>query len=91
MTANFEVITLSVPAHWLSPIVYGDTSTLDEQEQRAFDKWAKDLFEDVGHGKPLHVGAVGDEEYFARYHDAADYGVMACMCHDVELVLEAAL
>lgn len=82
-----EVITLSLPCHWLAPALYGDTEALDAQETRAFTKWVRDTKDDLGHGKPTHIGRVHDAPYFARYHDAAEYGVLPCMCVDVDLLV----
>jgi len=86
----FETLTLSLPAHWIVPVLYGDLSPLDEAEATAFSRWLADTVEDVGHGKVPHIGTINDQAYFARYHDAAEYGVLACDCYDVELVLEKA-
>ena len=83
-----ETITLSLPAHWIVPVLYGDLSPLDEAEATAFSRWLADTVEDVGHGKVPHIGTINDQAYFARYHDAAEYGVLACDCYDVELLCE---
>jgi hypothetical protein len=85
---RFETITLSLPAHWIVPVLYGDLSPLDEAEATAFSRWLADTVEDVGHGKVPHIGTINDQAYFARYHDAAEYGVLACDCYDVELLCE---
>lgn len=90
MTTKFETITLSLPAHWLCPILYGDTTGLDDAEDRAFTRWLADTIRDVGHGTMPLVGTIDDDPYFARYHDAAEYGVLACDCYDVDLLVEAA-
>lgn len=84
----FESITLSLPAHWVVPVLYGDLSPLDEVEACAFEKWLADTIEDVGHGKVPVIGDIKDQAYFARYHDAAEYGVLPCDCYDVELLVE---
>lgn len=84
----FTTLTLSLPAHWLCPILYGDLSPLDEAEAAAFSRWMQDTQEDVGHGKPVLVGTIHDQAYFARYHDAAEYGVLPCECYDVDLLVE---
>lgn len=84
----FESITLSLPAHWLSVILYGDVTSLTADEVRPFTRWLHDTIEDIGHGHDLFVGKIKDETYFARYHDAAEYGVLACDCYDVELLVE---
>lgn len=85
MATNFETITLSLPAHWLCPVLYGDTTGLDDKEERAFARWLDDIIRDVGHGTLPMIGTINDNPYFARYHDAADYGVLACDCYDVTL------
>lgn len=84
----FEPITLSLPAHWIVPVLYGDTSALSRSEAVSFSKWLQDTIEDVGHGKMPMIGRIEDQTYFARYHDAAEYGVLACDCYDVELLVE---
>jgi hypothetical protein len=48
-----------------------------------------DTIEEIGHGHDLFVGTIDDNPYFARYHDAAEYGVLACDCYDVELLVPA--
>jgi hypothetical protein len=43
--------------------------------------------ENIGHGQVPLIGTIKDETYFARYHDAAEYGVLACDCYDVEMLV----
>jgi hypothetical protein len=69
-------------------ILYGDPDNLELHDALAFQRWLKDTREDLGHGKDMHIGAVKDQPYFARYHDAAEYGVLPCMCVDVDLLCE---
>lgn len=88
-TPRFETLTLSLPAHWIAPVLYGDLSPLDEVEAAAFSRWLDDTIEELGHGKVPMIGTIHDEAYFARYHDAAEYGVLACDCYDVDLLVEA--
>lgn len=87
--ATREVITLSLPAHWLCAILYGDVTSFSCGEQANFFRWLRDTQHDLGHGKPITVGTINTNEYFARYHDAAEYGVLPCMCVDVDLICEA--
>lgn len=87
--ATREIITLSLPAHWLSAILYGDHSSLTSDELDAFVRWLHDTIEELGHGCDVQVGNIKDAPYFARYHDAAEYGVLPCMCVDVDLICEA--
>lgn len=79
---TFDTLTLAVPAHWLPAIVNGDTTNLDDTEDAAVGRWLCDTLRDLGE---FHVGDISPESHFARYHDAAEYGVLACDCHDVTL------
>jgi hypothetical protein len=85
-----ESLTLSLPAHWIAPVLYGDTSDLNETETDAFRRWLVDTIKDVGHGAVPLIGCINDNTYFARYHDAAEYGVLACDCLDVEMLVPVA-
>ena len=87
--ARRETLTLSLPSHWLPAILYGDTTSLAPCEARAFVRWLHDTLEELGHGGDVLIGKINDNRYFARYHDAAEYGVLPCMCVDVELICEA--
>jgi hypothetical protein len=86
MTPAFDTLTLALPAHWLPVLVNDDPSGLDDTEYAAYRRWLADTWADCG---AFHVGYVPDDTFFARYHDAADYGVLACNCVDVELVFRA--
>ena len=89
---TFDTLTLSLPAHWLPVIFNGDPSGFGADapaaaEYAALCRWEDDTLREFG---PVAYGLPGDAEpYFARYHDAAEYGVQACMCYDVTLVFEA--
>lgn len=85
-----ETITLSLPAHWLTALLYGDTTPLDDRETAAFWRWCEDTVREVGHGFTPQIGTIHDDPYFARWHDAVDYGVLACDCVDVDLLIPAA-
>ncbi len=79
---TFDTLTLAIPAHWLSGLVNGDTSGLDDTDDAALGLWICDTMRELGE---FHVGHISDEAHFARYHDAVEYGVLACDCHDVTL------
>jgi len=82
MTLHPEPLTLALPAHWLPAIVNDDTTGLDDTETAAFSRWLYDTTIEFGYP---YVSDVASDAHFARYHDAAEYGVLACMCHDVDL------
>ncbi len=83
-----ETLTLSLPCHWLAPVLYGETESLSNSEQHSFKLFLRDIREDLGHGKPVHIGAIRDQPYFSQLHDAADYGVLPCECVDVDVIVE---
>lgn len=83
---RFEPLTLSLPSHWLLALEYDDTSCMSRTETEAFARWRRDTINDLGTW--WHT-SIGEDEFFARYHDATEYGVPACMCHDVTLMLRA--
>jgi len=82
-----QTLTLSVPTHFLVPMIFGDVDALDATDRRAFNRLLNELNDDLGHGKPVHVGTITDQPYFSRHHDASDYGVLACMCVDVDIIV----
>ena len=81
-----DTLELTIPAHWICPIIYGDTTGMDDTEERAFDRWLDDHVREFG---PITRGDVVEEPHFVRYHDAAEYGVLACDCHDVTFMIPA--
>ena len=45
----------------------------------------------MGHGKLPVIGRIKDQTYFARYHDAAEYGVMERFSHKMSLAPTASI
>jgi hypothetical protein len=79
---TLDTLTLALPAHWLPALINDDTSGLDTAEAAAFSRWLYDTTLDLGY--PLVCDVDTDAgPHFARYHDAAEYGVKACNCYDV--------
>jgi hypothetical protein len=84
----FTFITLSVPTHFLVPMLYGDLSALGAEDILSYEQMHREILFDIGHGKPVHIGKVKDQPYFTCWHDASDYGVLPCMCVDVDIVVQ---
>ena len=83
---KFDSLTLALPAHWLPVLFNSDSSGLDDTEYAALCRWEADMLQEFG---PLTYALPGDAEpHFARYHDAAEYGVLACDCYDVTIMFE---
>ena len=83
-----QTLTLSVPTHFLVPMLYGDLTALDVDDILSYEQLHREILFDLGHGKPVHIGTVKDQACFSRWHDASDYGVLPCMCVDVDIIVQ---
>jgi len=80
---TFDSLTLALPAHWLPALINGDSSHLTDEEYAQLARWELDMLHEFG---PLMFELPEDTTPgFARYHDAAEYGVLACDCYDVSV------
>lgn len=74
---SIQLEQYELPAHWACALMYGDESGLDQEDIDALDKF-------VGAGLmehySFHCVDVTDDQFFVKYHDAAQYGVLACDC-----------
>ena len=70
-----------LPEFWLPALVNGDTTGLDEEDERALDAFLADLPADA-----YCVGTDDSEASFCTRHDATRYGVLACNCVDVRFM-----
>lgn len=65
--------TYDLPAHWVGAIFYGEIDDFTEEEEEQFTRFI--------HGEELPDPIdVTDSPQFMTYHDARDYGVLACDC-----------
>lgn len=76
--SKFEATVLTVPDHWLSPLVNGDLTGLDDKEEKQFNAFCS---EELSNG--WHVASYENEGSFMKYHDAEPYGVLACNAVEV--------
>jgi len=66
----------TLPVHWASAMVNGDTSGFDDREQAQYDAFCRDMDKQY---LVWHCVDVFDESTnFLRFHDAHTYGVLAC-------------
>ena len=64
---KIETIELTLPDHYASPLINGDNSGLEDEEEENFMQfWANEL-----HG--LNCVDVKDDSSFVKYHDARPY------------------
>lgn len=79
--SRFEAKTLTVPSHWLSAIVNGDESGLDDSRDCSA---CKALIRDEIDG--WTVAGTAEDESFSAFHDATFYGVLACDTTEILLM-----
>jgi hypothetical protein len=60
-----KTISLDLPSHWACPLINGDESGLEDEEQGQLDAWLKD-------NPLLSCVDVSEETFFSKYHDAAE-------------------
>ena len=70
-----ETIDFILPDHWACALINSDESGMDESESEALDAFVDFMVKKYG---SCHCMDVADDSNFVRYHDAADFGVLAC-------------
>jgi hypothetical protein len=71
-----DTLELKLPTHWACALINGDESGLDDNDQKCFDRFVDWIMKEYGSCWCLDVS--NDEGDFRRYHDATDFGVLAC-------------
>jgi len=76
--SRHEAKVLTVPDHWLSALVNGDLTGLDDKEERQLESFCSEELSDG-----WHVASYENEGSFMKCHDAEPYGVLACNAVEV--------
>ena len=71
-----QTIEMDLPSHWACALINGDESGIDDDEQASLDAFTDYMVKQYGRCDCLDVNCEGED--FMRYHDAADFGVLAC-------------
>lgn len=69
---TLEIIESTAPSHWASAVINGDYSGMEDSDIAQCDGW----LDWVDCGAPVSC----DDAGFMRYHDAAQFGVLASDC-----------
>lgn len=70
--SKFEEYTATLPAHWASALINGDTSGMSDDEELNFNSFIRCFPE---YAEPV---SCSDHAELTKYHDAP--GVLACDC-----------
>lgn len=64
-----ELIELTLPSHWASPLINGDLTGLTDEDCESFEEFCDDKLQG------LHCLDVKDDSDFLKYHDARQYAL----------------
>ena len=67
-TSN-ELMELTLPDHWASPLINGDETGLSDEEYESFNEFCDNELQG------LHCLDVKDDSTFVKYHDAMQYAL----------------
>lgn len=81
-----NLLQLALPCHWTSNLAYGFAPTDDPTDDAAYQAWATSMSREFPGYKLVEVQT---NQFFARYHDASEHGVLPCMCYDVLFFIPA--
>ena len=70
-----KTVTYDLPVHWAQALFYGDMDGFEDEDQKAIEKFTNYMV--LQHGE-CNAMDVSEDCWFAKYHDAADFGVLAC-------------
>ena len=73
-----ETITLELPDHWATALFYDDTSGFEYEDEMQFQEFCQWALENYGTSEPVEME---EEGHFMTYHDAKQFGVLACNVH----------
>lgn len=65
-----------LPAHWASALINSDSSGLDDDDTAALDLFENWMVSQYNQCWPL---SCDNDPQFERWHDAAQFGVLACV------------
>ena len=69
---------LCLPDHWACPLIYGDCSGLTDQDEKELNNFVEYWKNDLDFST-ANISS-NQESQFTTYHDAHDFGVLACGC-----------
>lgn len=72
---NIETVEFTLPDFWAPSLINGDDTGMEEEDIHALEEFLAYCRE-----QGLSCGSCSDEAEFTHYHDAREYGVLACDC-----------
>ena len=79
--ANMRTVTLTLPQHWMTALFNSDLSGYDDDEIDQLELFSRYMLKTYGTASPL--GYDPDSDNFMTWHDAREFGVLACSVYEV--------
>lgn len=70
-----KTVTYDLPMHWATALFYGEMDGFEDEDLQAIEKFTEYMVSKHGECNAMDVS---EDYWFAKYHDAADFGVLAC-------------
>ena len=70
-----QTVQYTLPSHWASAFINGDDSGYEQEDLDAIDRFCEYVKEQ--HDCCFCID-VEEDYYFTSFHDATDFGVLAC-------------
>ena len=74
-----KTITLNLPNFWATALFNDDTSGLEYEDEKPFQEFCEWMVKNYGTSEPV---SMLEDPHFMRYHDASQFGVLACDVHE---------
>jgi|TARA_R100000081_G_scaffold16563_1_gene6831 superoxide dismutase len=74
-----KTITLRLPDFWATALFNDDTSGFEYEDEKPFQEFCEWMVKNYGTSEPV---AMLEDPHFMKYHDASQFGVLACDVHE---------
>ena len=75
-----QILELDLPDFWATTLVNGDKSHFNDEDEKAFEAFTDDMMNKYGACWCINCSDEENGPGFLKYHDAKQYGVLACNC-----------
>jgi len=79
-----ETITLNLPDFWATALFYDDVSGFEYEDEKQFQEFCQWMQKHYGTSEPVDMD---EEPSFLKYHDATQFGVLACNVHEYTFIV----
>ena len=79
-----ETITLNLPDFWATALFYDDVSGFEYEDEKPFQEFCQWMQKHYGTSEPVDMDK---EPNFLKYHDATQFGVLACNVHEYTFIV----